>query len=89
MSTRTSPFDANTSVEDTDVRPGVQALAGLKFFVVRNVAVFAEYRFTQTDEFEFNFRAHGTVGGSPATETARDRSDLTQHHAAFGLAIHW
>jgi opacity protein-like surface antigen len=89
MSTRTSPFDANTSVEDTDVRPGVQALAGLKFFVVRNVALFAEYRFTQTDEFEFNFRAHGTVGGSPATETARDRSDLTQHHAAFGLAIHW
>ncbi|MGH7312676.1 MAG: outer membrane protein [Candidatus Rokuibacteriota bacterium] len=89
MYTRTSPFDSNTRIHDTDVQPGVQALGGLKFFVFRNVAVFAEYRFAQTDEFTFDFKATGTVGGVPMTETARDRSDLTQHHAAFGLAIHW
>ncbi len=89
METRTSPFDSNTRIEDTDVQPGVQALGGLKFFVTRNVALFAEYRFAQTDEFTFDFKAQGTVGGIPMTETARDRSDLTQHQAAFGVAIHW
>jgi len=89
MHTRTSPFDSNSKIEDTDVQPGVQALGGLKFFLFRNVAAFAEYRYAQTDEFTFNFRAQGTVGGVPMTETARDRSDLTQHHAVFGLAIHW
>lgn len=89
MHTRTSPFDSNKDIEDTDVQPGVQALAGLKFFLFRNVALFAEYRFVQTDEFTFDFKAQGTVGGIPMTETARDRSDLTQHHIAFGIAIHW
>jgi opacity protein-like surface antigen len=89
METRTSPFDSNTRIKDTDVQPGVQVLGGLKVFLFRNVALFAEYRFAQTDEFTFDFEAQGTVGGIPMTETARDRSDLTQHQAAFGLAIHW
>jgi opacity protein-like surface antigen len=89
MHTRTSPFDSNKRINDTDVRPGVQALAGLKFFVFRNVALFAEYRFVQTQEFTFEFKAEGTVGGIPMTERATDRADLTQHHAAFGIAVHW
>jgi opacity protein-like surface antigen len=89
MHTRTSPFDNNTRVNDTDVKPGVQALGGLKLFLLRNVALFAEYRFVQTQEFTFNFKAEGTVGGFPATEHATDRSDMTQHQAAFGIAIHW
>jgi opacity protein-like surface antigen len=89
MKTTTSPFDVNKKTEDTDVAPGVQALGGLKFFVTRNVALFAEYRFVQTDQFTFDFREQGTVGGVPMTETARDRADLTQHQAAFGIAVHW
>jgi len=89
MHTRTSPFDNNTRIHDTDVRPGIQALGGLKFFVFRNVAVFAEYKFVQTQEFTFNFKADGTIGGVPVTEHATDRADLTQHQAAFGIAIHW
>jgi opacity protein-like surface antigen len=89
METRTTPLDSNVRVEDTDVKPGVQALGGLKFFVTRNVALFAEYRFAQTDEFTFDFKAQGTFMGIPVTETARDRSDLTQHQAAFGIAVHW
>ncbi|MGH7310952.1 MAG: outer membrane protein [Candidatus Rokuibacteriota bacterium] len=89
METRTTPLDSNKQIEDTDVQPGVQALGGLKFFLTRNVAVFAEYRFAQTDEFTFDFKAQGTLGGLPVTETARDRSDLTQHQAAFGIAVHW
>ncbi|MGH7309417.1 MAG: outer membrane protein [Candidatus Rokuibacteriota bacterium] len=90
METRASILEADPRIKDRDEQPGVQALGGLKFFVTRNVALFAEYRFAQTDEFTFDFKAQGTVmGGIPVTETARDRSDLTQHQAAFGIAIHW
>jgi opacity protein-like surface antigen len=87
--TRTSPLDVNRRIQDTDVQPGVQAVGGLKLFLLRNLALFAEYRFAQTAEFTFDFKQHGTVGGAPATETARDRSDSTQHQAAFGIAVHW
>jgi hypothetical protein len=64
-------------------------VGGLKLFLLRNLSLFAEYRFAQTAEFTFDFKQHGTVGGAPATETARDRSDSTQHQAAFGIAVHW
>ncbi len=89
MKTRTSPFDNNSQIDDTDVQPGVQAVGGLKLFLFRNIALFAEYKYVQTQEFTFKFKADGTVGGFPATERATDRADLTQHQAAFGIAIHW
>lgn len=93
MYTRTSPLDPNRRIQDTDVEPGVQAVGGVKVFLLRNLALFAEYRFAHTSEFTFDFKQHGTAspsfGGGPATETARDRSDSTQHHAAFGIAVHW
>ncbi len=93
MHTRTSPLDPNRRIQDTDVEPGVQVLGGVKFFLLRNLALFAEYRFVHTAEFTFDFKTNGTAspifGGGPATETARDRSDSTQHQAAFGIAVHW
>jgi opacity protein-like surface antigen len=89
MYTRTSPFDHNRYIQDTDVAPGLQVLGGLKAFVVKNVAFFAEYRYIDTGEFTFNFEKNGTIGGFPVTETARDRSSLTQHQLVFGLAIHF
>jgi opacity protein-like surface antigen len=89
MYTRTSPFDHNRFINDTDVAPGLQVLGGFKAFLTRNVALFAEYRYIDTDEFTFNFEKSGTIGGFPVTETARDRSSLTQHQMVFGLAIHF
>ncbi len=89
MRTRTTPLDVNRYIHDTDVAPGLQVLGGVKLFLMRNLAVFAEYRFAQTSEFTFDFKERGTVSGFPVTETARDRADLTQHQAAFGIAVHW
>lgn len=89
MYTRTSPLDHNRYIHDTDVAPGLQVIGGLKAFLMKHVAFFAEYRYVDTGDFNFHFRAEGTVGGFPATETARDRSSLTQHQMVFGLAAHW
>ncbi|HEY7648408.1 MAG TPA: outer membrane beta-barrel protein [Methylomirabilota bacterium] len=89
MYTRTSPLDHNRYIHDTDVAPGLQVIGGLKAYVVKHVAFFAEYRYVDTADFNFNFEKSGTVGGFPATETARDRSSLTQHQLVFGLAIHF
>lgn len=89
MYTRTTPLDVNPRIHDTDVAPGLQVTGGLKAFVVRHVAVFVEYRFVQTGDFTFRFREEGTMSGFPVTETARDRSNLTQHQTVFGIAVHW
>jgi opacity protein-like surface antigen len=89
MQTRTSPLDANRRIHDTDAAPGLQVTGGLKIHVLRNVAVFMEYRFVHTAEFTFRFEERGTFMGSPTTETARDRTSLTQHQIALGLAVHW
>lgn len=89
LSTETSPFDVNKEISDTDVRPGVQALGGLRFFVTRNIALFAEYKFVQAKDFSFRFKESGTVSGFPATETARDRADISSHLFYGGIGFHW
>jgi opacity protein-like surface antigen len=89
LSTRTSPFDENKDIADTDVQPGVQALAGLRWFLTRNVALFAEYKFVQTQTFSFKFNESGTIFGFPATETARDRADVSSHLLYGGIGFHW
>jgi opacity protein-like surface antigen len=89
LATTTSPFDVNQDIDDTDVKPGFQALAGIRWFLTRNVALFAEYKFLQTEAFAFMFREAGTISGLPFTETARDRADLTSHLVYGGLGFHW
>jgi opacity protein-like surface antigen len=89
LSTTTSPFDENKDIADTDVRPGVQALAGVRWFLTHNIAVFAEYKFVQTETFSFKFKESGTIFGFPATETARDRADITSHLLYGGIGFHW
>jgi opacity protein-like surface antigen len=83
--TRTSVFPDNVDLSETDVEPGIQAIGGLKVFLTRHLALFAEYKFFQTTEFTFRFEE--TQG--PITETARDRSDLTGHQVYGGIAVHW
>jgi opacity protein-like surface antigen len=89
LSTRTTPFEVNKQISDTDVQPALQLLAGVRTFVTRNVDLFFEYRFLHSEPFTFNFRESGTIGGGPFVETARDRASLTSHHLAVGIGFHW
>ena len=89
LSTTTTPFDANKSIDDTDVQPGGQILVGARFFLSPHIAIFAEYKFIQTAEFSFRFQESATALGQPATETARDQADLTQHQLMAGVGFHW
>ena len=89
LSTTTTPFDVNKSISDTNVQPALQVLAGVRTFVTRNIAVFAEYKFLQSRTFSFDFKVPGTIGGGPFTETAKDRSDITSHHLSVGVGFHW
>jgi opacity protein-like surface antigen len=89
LSTTTTPFDANKDISDTDVQPGFQTVAGMRWFLTRSVALFAEYKFLQTQSFSFKFKEAGSIGGFPVTETARDRADLTSHLFYAGIGFHW
>jgi opacity protein-like surface antigen len=89
LATQTSPFDTNKDISDTDVRAGIQALGGIRYFLTRNIALFAEYKFVQTDTFSFTFKESGTIFGFPATETARDRASITSHLFYGGIGFHW
>lgn len=87
--TESSNLDESQDIDDTDLQPGVQALAGVKLFLTRNVALFGEYKFLYTGEFEFKLRASGTILGTPAAETTTLRSNLTGHHFNAGVALHF
>ena len=60
-------------------RVGLNALAGTKYFVTRNMAVFAEYKFNYA-QFDFN-----QVQG----QTAGLRGDYTASHVIGGLSLHF
>jgi opacity protein-like surface antigen len=47
------------SIDDTSTVVGGQVLAGVKFFVIEHLSLFAEYKFIFTDKFEFEFSAPG------------------------------
>lgn len=87
--TESSNLDESQDIDDTDLQPGVQALAGVRLFLTRNVALFGEYKFLYTGEFEFKLRASGTILGTPAAETTTLRTNLTGHHFNAGVALHF
>ncbi|MEX5218849.1 MAG: porin family protein [Nitrospira sp.] len=60
-------------------RVGLNALAGAKYFMNRNLALFAEYKFNYA---HFNFvEAQGSTAGF--------KGDYTASHVVGGLALHW
>jgi len=71
--------------DDTDTALGFQALAGLKYFFIPNLSLFAEYKFIQTGDFEFEFSE--TVAGVPVNLTLE--ADLTSHLFYGGIAYHF
>jgi opacity protein-like surface antigen len=66
---------------DTDVNWGYKYGAGLAVYVVRNLMLFGEYRFTHT-EHEFEIR-------DSAAARTRVRTDLDSHTAVIGLGARW
>jgi opacity protein-like surface antigen len=78
-------------MSDTDVKPGVQATAGTRFFLTPHLALFTEYKFTHTANFDFNlFSGLGTFSdGSIGFEVQKFSFGLTTHILAAGLSYHW
>jgi opacity protein-like surface antigen len=89
LSTRTSPLDVNQDVHDRDIEPGLQLLVGARYFLTPNIGLFTEYRFLHSQPLDFSFKAQGTIGGVPVTESASDRSRLTTHQFIGGIGFHW
>jgi opacity protein-like surface antigen len=89
LSTRTSPLDVNQDVHDRDVEPGLQLLAGARYFLTPRLGVFMEYRFLHSQPLDFQFKAQGAIGGVPVTESASDRTKITTHQFVGGFGFHW
>ena len=80
----------NTSFSDTDVKPGFQATAGTKLFLTRHLALFGEYKFVRTADFDFNLISKpGTRLGNTTIEIRQLQFHLTTHILEAGLAYHW
>jgi len=67
-------------IKDTDIAPALQVLSGVKVFLWRNIALFAEYKFTRAAHFfEFNTRP------LPRTEEIT----FSVNHVVGGIAFHF
>jgi opacity protein-like surface antigen len=64
---------------DTDVSSALNLLAGVRFFLTPYVAMFTEYKYTEST-FRFD-RAFGPVGGFAG--------DYTAQHVVLGLSYHF
>jgi opacity protein-like surface antigen len=81
---------ANLEVTGTDDRDTVatfHALAGASFFLIPHLAIFTEYKFLQTSDFEFTFPQTDPVTGLTLKEDIE--IDLTTHMIYAGIAWHF
>ncbi len=81
---------ANLEVTGTDDRDTVatfHALAGASFFLIPHLAIFTEYKFLQTSDFEFTFSQTDPVTGLTLKEDIE--IDLTTHMIYAGIAWHF
>ena len=86
---QTFVLDGRPTTQDTSVRPAVHALGGVRFFLTPRIALFTEYKFVHTGEFEFDFKRTATLGGTLVTESSTARTRLTDHLFSGGVAFHW
>jgi opacity protein-like surface antigen len=82
-------LDGRPSTQDTAVQPAVHALGGVKIFLTEHIALFTEYKFMHTGEFEFDLKRTGTLGGNTASESSTVRTHLTSQNFYAGIAFHW
>ena len=81
---------ANLEVAGTDDRDAVatfHAPAGASFFLIPHLAIFTEYKFLQTSDFEFTFSQTDPVTGLTLKEDIE--IDLTTHMIYAGIAWHF
>jgi opacity protein-like surface antigen len=78
---------------DTDTSVGVQALAGVRFFITRNLAVFAEYKFKHwASDFAFSSAADQAFSFGQAAQTAQTKIsglDFNIQMISVGLSLHF
>lgn len=67
--------------DDTDTVVGGQGLVGMKFFLTKNLAFFAEYKYMITDKFEFK------LSDGPVSATVK--TSISAHLAYGGIAFHF
>jgi opacity protein-like surface antigen len=90
LKTTTGILDVPQTVSDTDVKPGFQATVGTRFFLIPHLALFTEYKYTHTADFNFNLiSGAGTMAGNPTFSVNNFKFDLTTHLLAVGLSYHW
>jgi len=82
-------LNVNKRSDDMDTVLGFQGIGGLKVFVTPHIAIFGEYKFIQTGEFDFHIEDEGTTLATPSIETLDVKFDLTEHHLFGGVAFHF
>ena len=68
--------------QETSYSPAVQGLVGLKFFLINNVAIFAEIKRT-TGWNKFDFEGAGAPPGF------FEKYTITSNHIVAGVALHF
>jgi opacity protein-like surface antigen len=76
-------------IDDTDAELGFQAVGGLKVFMTRRIALFGEYRFVQTGDFEHHFEIDRPAGFGMRREVFDLTFDRTVNQVYGGLAFHF
>jgi opacity protein-like surface antigen len=90
LESRTTILDVNTKFDDSDVQPGFQAIAGVRYFVTPRLALFGEYKYVRTGKFDFQLISDpGTIGGTPGVTIRNTRFHLDTHLLQAGAAFHW
>ena len=78
LKTTTGILDVPQTVSDTDVKPGCQATVGTRFFLIPHLSLFTEYKYTHTNDFNFNLiSGPGTIAGAPSFPVNNFKFDLT------------
>jgi opacity protein-like surface antigen len=82
LKTTTGILDVPQTVSDTDVKPGCQATVGTRFFLIPHLSLFTEYKYTHTNDFNFNLiSGPGTIAGAPSFPVNNFKFDLTTQPA--------
>ena len=89
LQTKTSFLKELKDTEDRDLALGFQVLGGVKLFLSKHIALFGEYRFIQTRDFEFQLKEQGTLGFRQVSENLTLKHKLTDQQVYGGIAFHF
>ena len=79
--------DYATNHQETDYAPAFQGLAGIKFFLIKNFALFAEWkRTTAWHTFDYD---GATFNGAPVPLGFSERWTIASNLVVGGIALHF